>query len=379
MRVIIGLVIIYLLVPTSFAQTKYWELKQEDLEKYIRQADLIATGNIDDSKVLKVIDVLKGPQQVQKVALAGAPLSERKFDLEFTYICFLRLENGRYIPFVEILKSDIFLIRRIRNQIMAVRVDSSDYVVMAEVKSLKEFKADTVVQVNAECQMLEMFKGQLPATFSLEYQRIPKAQPPTVFLFENLTYIFFIKTEKDKLCLINAYDGAFAVRQQLVKEIKTVTRLENRYDEVAGQVVDGIQLFAKLPEDKIGLNQPIVVYLLLQNVSPNDLEIYHNPEQIPYFLLVHVIGSDGNIIPTEYPRRHSIPDLDKTNFLKLVSGGYFTLPPLDIQQYCKLPIGKYIVYVEYDLPWKYAGKPLGKSAWSGKVMSSRLELEITEP
>ena len=194
-------------------------------------------------------------------------------------------------------------------------------------------------------------------------------------LFKNLNYIFFlVRHDKQNLYrLSDPYEGAYLERRSLLNELKLVTRVENRFDQMAGKVVDGVRIIARLSKDTIKKGEAAIANLIIQNVSGQEKEIYHN--QVSYFILFHIIDEYGNIVPSKYPRKNSIPPLEKKYFLKLV---YFTTPPFDLQEYCRLTPGKYNIYVEFHLPPEYIGQNLGKKGWAGKVMSNKLELTVTE-
>ncbi len=375
--------IFFLVIPFAFSQPKnadkkYWELKQEDLEKLIQESDLIVSGTIVENKYIKVEEVILGSQQhIKKVILSD--IKGKTFDSELSYICFLKRKETAFIAFSEysFIKNDIFLMTRVRKEATKMRISESHYVVVASVNSVKEISTEEKIEVAAECQVMENLKGKLPEKFLVNYIRIPNSQPPTIFLFENLSYIFFIKRFNDTFQLLNSYDAAIGLRSQTLKEIKAITSVGSRFDEVAGQAVNGIQLVIQT-EEKIALQKPVMLNIVLQNIIDKDIEIYHNSEQVHYFLLFHIIDAQGNLIAIEYPRKNSVPDLDKAHFLKLPGNDYCLFPPLNLQQYCKLSLGKYRIYVEYDLPWKYSGSSIGKSAWYGKVVSNCIDLDVVE-
>lgn len=370
-----GIITFLFLSPIFSQPEKYWELKQEELEKLIQTCDVVVLGTLAE-KHIKVEEILQGLQQIpKKIILAEAV--KYNGDADSNYIFFLKRENIGF-SVLHSIKSDIFIMDRVRKEVIRNRIQSSNYVAIGIVLTLNEEQKDSKFEVSAECKLLEAYKGQLPEKFTITYTRIPNTQPPTLFLFENIAYVFFIKGNiaKGNLQLINSYDGALIHRTQIVKDLKaTMVGPSNRLEDVAGKVVEGIQLIAQT-EQTVAWRQPIMVNVVLQNVSTTDIEIYHNPEQIPYFILFHVFDESGKPITIEYPRKNNVPDVDKNHFLKLATSDYCLFQAFDLQQYCKLPPGKYVMYVEYDLPWKYAGKGVGKSAWSGKVISNRAELNI---
>jgi hypothetical protein len=262
---------------------------------------------------------------------------------------------------------------------MKWRVERCDHVVLAIVKELKETSVDNQkFLVTAQCETSHIFKGSVSQSFTVEYHRLPKAVPPTLFLFKDIAYIFFLKDDSKpkNYRLWDSYEGAFADRRPFLRELKLVTRVENSFDQMAGKEVNGLKVVARSTKDTIKKDEVAFIHVILQNVSTQELEIYHN--NVPYFILFHVMDENGNTIATKYPKKNNIPPIDKSYFMKLESGDYFTTPPFELQEYCSLKTGKYTIYVEYHLPSEYSGQNLGKMGWSGKVMSNKIEITLTD-
>lgn len=370
------------------AEPKYWELQQGELEKLVRDSDLVIQGKFTKNTTVQVEieEVLQGPQKVRIVTLKPSPsLEEHTADMDPTrsYLCFLKKEDPGWVQCStfspqSILKSDLFLLSRVKKEIMNWRVERAHFVTLALVKSTQEVKDEKGdFQGTAECETVKNFKGEIPKIFSIKYLRLAKSSPPMVYLFDNMTYFFFLTKEEkgSSYSLMNPYEGAYSQRLSFLKDLKLVTGEENRFDEIAGQSVQGIRLFARLEKESVEGEEKAPIHVLLQNEGEKEIEIYHN--QFSYFLLLHVIDEDGKLVTTHYPKKNSVPTVHNRYFMKLAPKAYLLLPPLDIQQYCALKPGKYSIYVEYELPWEYAGKTIGKSAWSGKIMSNKIEITVS--
>ncbi len=373
----------------SFAQDDVWKLEQKDLEKMIIDADLIFEGrpfakkNPADKPILKVTEMMQGAQRLNKVTLAEE-ISLENLKVDSDYIFFLKKASSNY-SFIEtnkgIINSDLFLKVRIRKAIMQKRVESSQGVVLAEIKKVTEenIKDSKDIQVIAECERVASYKGNIPEKFSLKYRRTQDTFPSPAIIFSDLSYFFFLKKSPDGdfYTLVDVYDGAFLDRYYLRKEISSVTQDSalGYFVEMAGNTVNGLRVVGQAVETTVVTNKPVKFHFLLQNVSEKDIEIYHN--QVLYFTLFHVIDEENKIIPVKYPKKNTVPPLDKRHFLELSPGGYFVLPSIDLRNYCELPEkGKLNVYIEFHLPWEYSGKTIGKEAWSGKVVSNKIEIEI---
>ncbi len=384
------LAVLVFFVSLCHAQPKYWELQQGELEKIVRESDLIVIGTVSQHNKsqlhIKIAEVLQGPQRLSRILCNMKPAMEdeiKDIDTSREYLCFLKQENDyeRFSLFSprSVLKNDLFLAGRVRKEVMKWKVERSDYIASGIVNSIKQTLTDKGdFNVIAQCTLQKNFKGELPATFEIEYVHAPKAYPIPSYLFENIDYVFFLKKlpGQEAYSMMNLYEGAYPQRLYFLKDIKLVTGVENRFDEVAGQTVKGIRVFARLQNETVKKDESIIINVLLQNDSDKEIEIYQN--QASYFILFHIIDDDGKILATKYPKKNSVPALQANYFMKLASKQYFFLPSFNLQEYCLLKEGKYSIYVEYDLPWEYSGKTIGKSAWTGKALSNKIEINISE-
>lgn len=374
-----GFLIIFLVLGIN-AQPKYWELKQGELTVMTKKADIIAIGKFTEKNngLLKVkfSEILQGPQRIKKTISIK---SNRALKENRNYIFFLKNQGKYYVPlpYQSILKNDMFLISRVKNEVMKWRVERSDLIVTASVINVKEIKMrDESYFVKAYCKPEKTFKGEKKKNFFVTYKRFTKAGISTVFLFEDMTYIFFLRSGKKAYELINPYEGAYPNRLYITKTLRLVTNIENKYDQAAGKTNNGARIIARLSASSFTKKDAPMIYLIIQNDSSNTMEMYHN--NIPYFLLIHIFDEEGKIVPVKYPRKNSIPPIFKRYFMKLASKAYFMTSPINLHDYIRLGNGKYSIYIEYYLPNEYAGKTIGKKAWAGRVISNKIELEIKD-
>jgi len=358
---------------------KNWELKQEDLENMIQQSNLIVTGKIievPDTKALelKISEILLGGQ-IRRIPLTLT--NGRTFDPELNYIAFLKQNKNSFVPVgnLGIIKSDLMLANRVRSQILKFKLENSSYVVLATITNLEETTNEQNIQVTVNCKTVVRYRGNLPEDFVIKYNRISGQQPAMLTLFNNLNYIFFLKGEANDPQLINLYDAALLEQAGLLRELKK-TAESNPWDSSAGVSVDGLALFAEADATfKVG--DPIPLVVGLRNVTDNIIEIYHDDEQLAYFVVFHLVNAENKIVPSAYRPSQDIPgEINKNNFLKLVANDEFLFPTFELQQYYNLVPGKYFVYVEYNLHYRYSGKSIGKAGWSGKVVSNAILIEI---
>lgn len=295
------------------------------------------------------------------------------------YILFLKRQGEKFAlaPFPKsIVKSSIFVPGRVREAAIQWRSERSEAVVAATVCETKEEAEKDEIQVTARCKVLRSYKGTVPEEFEIRYRRIRQAFPPMVILFDNLSYVFFLKMPGDASYyqLINFYEGAYPEDRYLLKDLEN--QAKNRFDQAAGKEVGGLRNYARMQKAEIKKDEPAIAEVMLLNVSQEPIEIYHN--QVAYFTLFHILDETGKALAARSPRVISVPPVHSRYFVKLDPGGYIVIPSFNLQDYCKLPAGNYSIYVEFHLPWEYAGKTIGKTAWSGKTMSNKLELTVTE-
>lgn len=368
------------LLCSAFCQ-RAWELKQEDLENMIQQSSLIVTGQIAENietKALeiKVIETWFGGK-IAKVPLAG--INGRTYNPEYTYMAFLKSTKNGYTPVgnLGIIKTDVMLSSRVYNQILKFRLNSSSYVVLATVLNIEEVAKDQEIEVTATCQVVTRYRGNLPDNFVVKYTRIPGSRQMMVTLFNNLNYVFFLKGDANALQLANPYDGALLEKLNLLRELKKAVE-GNPWELEAEVPVDGLILLAEA-DTLFPVGSSIELFVSIRNTSSSPIEIYHNDEQLAYFIVFHVINSENKIVASEYRAAQDIPnEVRKTDFLILKGPDEFSFPTFNLQQYYpNLSPGKYLVYVEYNLNYRYSGKSIGKSGWSGKLISKAVPIEIT--
>lgn len=366
------------------AQSSQWELTQEDLDKAIRGCDTVVEGKLQNKDAgqvkIRVSEVLQGPQKMASLLLPVTDEQATRLNNESMFLFFLNRSKDKYqlaAP-LAFLRGDLFLSDRVRKAALRWRIERCSAVVLATVSDIKEEEmADKSLQVTAQCKSMQTCKGIAPAAFIVRYQRIPKAVPPMVILFQDLTYLFFLNAGKEQgnYELINPYEGAYPERRSFVEEVKLLTRSDIPLDQEAGKEQQGIKLFAQMPEN-LGANEPAAARLLLQNVSGGELELYQ--QQLAAFILVHVYKEDGKPLPCKKTDVPAIPALEVSHFVKLAAEEYVVLPDLDVRASYELSAGKYLIYVQVKLPEQYAGKQLGKNGWCGQVTSNKIELQVTE-
>ena len=198
----------------AHAQSNYWEFKQGELESMISQSDLIITGELvmhqqkSGMHTIRVVEVLRGPQRLKTIWLPQStvpikPANPKSMDpklhyltTDFTYIFFLKRQKDNYIPLPgqSVLKQDIFLLSRIKKEVMKWRIDAVDHVVVATVEALQETPRNgSGIQVLAKCKKINSFKGEIPQEFIVQYYRTPQylssscgaVQEPQLHLFSS--------------------------------------------------------------------------------------------------------------------------------------------------------------------------------------------------
>jgi hypothetical protein len=250
--------------------------------------------------------------------------------------------------------------------------------VLASVKEIEEIKNNDQMDVQAQCEVLQNLKGKLETPIFIKYTRTPNLNPPNVLLFQNLMYVFFLKKIDDKwFTLINNYEGAYIESRSFINELKIATKNENRFDPLSGQEKQGLQIFARVESETISQQNDVIIDIIIQNVGDNEIELYHN-DHVGYFILFHLFDNQGNQISTQYPKKNSVPPIDKNYFVKLESGAYVTTPSFNLKEYCKLDMGQYTLYVEFHLPNEYSGQNLGKTGWANTIISNKITLNIVE-
>jgi len=341
---------------------EYWELTQPQLEKYIQDSNLIILGKKHQENI-KIQEVLQGPQRIQTISIP----SHVKLEMDREYILFLKTEDYSNCTLVSpksIMKSDFFLLPRVKKAVMQHRMARTDQVVLARVEQIQETQQEENIIVHATCQTIKIFQGNLPEKFTIQFTIKEKAKPSQLYLFQNLLYVFFLKDTT----LINLYEGAYLERNDIVQTLQILTSVENQFIEQAGKTQQGVRLIARTQLETIPKGKPVLFHILLQKDSEQQIELYHNqPEQ---FITAHIINQDGELFSTK-PIQESTPEIG--HYIQLHSYVFF---PFSLDKYYEFQIGKYVIYIEYNVPKSYTGKQFQKTAWTGKLLSPKIEITI---
>jgi hypothetical protein len=376
---------VFLLWPLA-AQSKQWELTQDELSKMVQGCDTIIEGKLQNKEAdnvykFRVSEVLQGPQKTASVLLALSSEQAGAVNAENVFILFLQKNNEKYQLFPSsqaIVKSDMFVSDRVRKEALKWRLERSAVVVLATVSEIKEEEnSDKSLLVTVQCKTSQVCKGSLATNFIVRYQRVPKAVPPMAFLFQDLAYLFFLKAgqEKNYYELINPYEGAYPERRSFVEEIKLLTRVDFALDREAGQERKGSKLFAQMPA-QVSRKESAMVKILLQNLSGGELEVCQ--QQLSFFTTIHMFSIDGKPLARKQGTLQNEPVSEQSHFVKLAAEDYIVIQDMNLGDTYELVPGQYIVYVQVNLPEKYSGKEFNKNGWSGQVTSNKIELQITE-
>jgi hypothetical protein len=290
---------------------------------------------------------------------------------DVSYIFFLEKKKDEYELLKNkksILKSDIFLADRIEKEVMRWRIERADIVVLAKVTAKKKQEDGPNF---IECKAIELFKGNTNPTFTMTYGKDLKTP-----IIRSISYIFLLKQQQGSYSLINSHEGArLASDYRYLEQIKIATKVENPLDKVAGKAEkSGLRASARVNRDIV--QNDMRVSVVVQNTSRKDQEIYYNSTLMDYFTVFHIFDQSGKKISVKYPRKSSVPSINARHFTPLKSNGFVLLPPFSLSQYVQLSSGKYTLYVEFHLPWEYAGESLGKEGWTGKIISNKVEIQI---
>ena len=185
--------IVCLLLPQLHAQSKYWELKQGDLKKIVRSCDVILDGKpLNKSKsnyyAIRPYEIFLGPQSLDRKKYIWVKMAEHKaknLSSSTSYIFFLKKDGKSYklYPLAKsLLKKDLFLASRVRQEAMRCRAERSSNITLVQIKAIaeKKIKGKNIL-VTAMCVPVQNYKGSIKSSFQVQYIRISKADPPLFF------------------------------------------------------------------------------------------------------------------------------------------------------------------------------------------------------
>ena len=109
------------------------------------------------------------------------------------YILFLKTEDYSNCTLVSpksIMKSDFFLLPRVKKAVMQHRMARSDQVVLARVEQIQETQQEENIIVHATCQTIKIFQGNLPEKFTIQFYNQRKANHLN-FIYFKIYYMYF--------------------------------------------------------------------------------------------------------------------------------------------------------------------------------------------
>lgn len=169
-----------------------WELSSRNLEKMIKNSDVIVEGKFTSNSKIKVSDAIKGSQKLRRIKLKH---SVEDITLKRDYILFFKLENDEFSLIKDsTIKSDVMIQSRIREQVMKQRVEASSTVVNAKVLETRDIVISSQKKYTvATCEVIKYYKGECSKIFEVMYRSDREKNAKRVFLFPKLTYVFFLQ------------------------------------------------------------------------------------------------------------------------------------------------------------------------------------------
>lgn len=362
------------------AQDSQWELTQEELQSLVSSSDIIVLGTIQDNKI-QVIDVLFGSSKLPKAVVNNKKVrvievdQKELQDTDRSSILFLKKTKEDYshaelVSESGIMKSDFFLLSRVRTAIMKYRVAQAELITVAEIESIDEEEQENETKVLVHCKSKKVFKGQTKEKFTFSYTITKTNHFSSVLIIPSLTYILFLKNNT----LVSPFDGACLEKADVIKEIQLAIQLDNPFESNAGRTINGMFLFAQASKEKFMENENVRLDIIVQNDSENFQTIFNRTNSV--FLVAHVLDSNGNILEPKINDSPKMPVAERKFFMKLLPHGYISLPAYLLNKYYQLKPDTYTIYMEYTLPEEYNGKQWNKNGWVGTIMSKKLEIVI---
>lgn len=382
MKYYISLLLILCFNITLFAQDSQWELTQQELQSLVVASDIIVLGT-PNNNTIQVTDVLFGPQKLSKATVNNKKVRVIVVDqaelqnTDRTSIVFLKKikEDYSHAELVSpkgIMKSDFFLLSRVRTAIMKHRVALADLLTIASIESIDEKVEDNQTKVLVHCKSKKVFKGNTTENFTFHYTITKTNYFSSVLLIPSLTYILFLKDNT----LISPFDGSCLEKADVIKEIQLAIQLDNPFETNAGRTINGMFLFAQSSKEKFNIKENVLFHILVQNDSEESQNIFNRLNSV--FLVAHVIDSKGNILEPQIKETPKMPVPERKFFMTLSPHSYISLPAYALNKYYKLVPDQYTVYMEYTLPEEYNGKQWNKNGWVGTIMSRKLQIIIED-
>ena len=177
-----------------------WELSSRNLEKMIKNSDVIVEGKFTSNNKIKVSDAIKGPQKLRRIKLKQ---SVEGITLKRDYILFFNLENDEFSLIKDnTIKSDVMIQSRIREQVMQQRVEASSTVVNAKVLETRDVVISSQKKYTvATCEVIKYYKGECSKIFEVMYRSDREKNAKRVFLFPKLTYVFFLQDKAHRFTI----------------------------------------------------------------------------------------------------------------------------------------------------------------------------------
>ncbi|BBM81961.1 hypothetical protein [Candidatus Uabimicrobium amorphum] len=214
-----------------------WELSSRNLEKMIKNSDVIVEGKFTSKSKIKVSDAIKGPQKLRRIKLKKQVTD---IALKRDYILFFKLVDDEFSLIKEnTIKSDVMIQSRIREQVMQQRVEASVAVVNAKVLETRDVVVSTKKKYTvATCEVIKYYKGECSKIFEVMYRSDREKNAKRIFLFPKLTYVFFLQDRAHRSTInpwnISDFSG---FSQALLKETQIAKHIRNSLSKRALKIL----------------------------------------------------------------------------------------------------------------------------------------------